>query len=112
MYLLYHNPRCSKSRACLKIIIEKNIKFEEILYIKAGLSISTLRDIMNKLVNPVTDIIRTNEKEFKLNTFDINRKELIITFINKFPKCLQRPLFFNGKNYVICRPPETVLKYI
>ena len=112
MYLLYHNPRCSKSRACLKIINDKRITIKQIYYLKDGIPTSNLDDIISKLINPLANIVRTNEKEFKLAPFDINKKELIIEFLHKHPICLQRPLFFNGNNYVICRPPEIVLNYI
>tara|TARA_B100001989_G_scaffold252436_1_gene234459 strand:+ start:3278 stop:3628 length:351 start_codon:yes stop_codon:yes gene_type:complete len=112
MYLLYHNPRCSKSRSCSKILNEKKINFKEILYLKDGLPFSSLNEILDKLINPLSDIIRVNEKEFKEDQFDFYKKELVINFLHKHPKCLQRPLFFNGHNYIICRPPEIVLKYI
>lgn len=112
MYLLYHNPRCSKSRECLSIINKKKINFKEKLYLKDGLSTIELDKIINSLVNPLSDLIRTNEKEFKLEFFDLSRKKLVISFLHKYPICLQRPLFFNGKNYIICRPPETILNYI
>ena len=112
MYLLYHNPRCSKSRACLNIIKEKKVPFKEILYIKEGLTKENLSDIINKLVSPLNSIIRTNEKEFKSNLFEYNDKNAIISFLNKNPFFLQRPLFYNETNYVICRPPEIILKNI
>ena len=76
------------------------------------LSVSSLNEILDKLINPLSDIIRFNEKEFKANQFDFNKKKLVIDFLHKHPICLQRPLFFNGHNYIICRPPEIVLKYI
>ena len=112
MLLLYHNPRCSKSRACLKILNEKKLKFKELLYLKEGLPKSSLIDIVDKLISPLSNLIRTSEKEFKRLPFDTNDKELIITFLYKFPICMQRPIFFNGNGYVICRPPEIVVKYI
>ncbi len=112
MYMLYHNPRCSKSRSCSKILSEKKILFNEILYLKNGLSVSSLNEILDKLINPLSDIIRINEKEFKAAQFNFNKKELVIDFLHKHPICLQRPLFFNGHNYIICRPPEIILKYI
>ncbi len=111
-YILFHNTRCSKSRACLEIIKKKKIVFKELHYLKEGLDISILKNIMNNLVNPLGDIIRINEKEFKSNSFDIDNRKLVISFLNKHPICMQRPLFFNGTNYIICRPPETVLKYL
>ena len=112
MYISYHNPRCSKSRSCLKIINDKKINIKKILYLKDGSSIPSLREILNKLINPLTDIIRTSEKEFKLEPFDISKKKFIISFLHKYPICLHRPLFFNGKNYIIFRPPEIILQYI
>ena len=51
MYLLFHNPRCSKSRTCLKILIDKKLNFKEVQYLKEGLNLSTLSDIVNKLEN-------------------------------------------------------------
>ena len=53
-----------------------------------------LDKIINKLVNPISDLIRTNEKEFKLKPFDLNSKKLVISFLNKYPICLQRTTFF------------------
>ena len=93
MFLLYHNPRCSKSRACLKILNEKKFKFKEVFYLKEGLSKMSLIDIVDKLTSPVSNLIRTSEKAFKQFPFDINDKELVIKFLNKFPICMQRPLF-------------------
>ncbi len=74
MYLLYHNPRCSKSRSCSKILNEKKINFKEILYLKDGLPFSSLNEILDKLINPLSDIIRVNEKEFKEDQFDFYKK--------------------------------------
>ena len=83
------------------------------MYLKDGLSTKELdKKIINNLLNPLSDLIRTNEKEFKLEPFDLNRKKLVISFLHKYPICLQRPLFFNGKKYIICRPPETILNHI
>ena len=36
--------------------------------------------------------------------------ETIFIFENQ--KDLQRPIFFDGKNYIVCRPPDKVLEYI
>lgn len=111
-YLLYHNPRCSKSRACLEIIKSKKLKFSEINYLKEGLDCKVIHNIIDKLFNPLSDLVRTNEKIFKNNAFDICNTTLLVGFLNKFPICLQRPLFFNGSFYIICRPPEKIHDFI
>ena len=111
-YVLYHNSKCSKSRTCLKIIQEKKITCKEFHYLKEGLTLSNLNEIIDNLHNPLNALIRTNEKYFKQNKFDINNKTEIANFLFKFPICIQRPLFFNGKKYIICRPPEEILNHL
>ena len=111
-FILYHNNRCSKSRECLKIIRSKGIAFKENNYLRDGLLLQDLKKIIVNLVNPLGELIRKNEKEFKLNSFDTTNKKLIVSFLHKNPKCMQRPIFFNGENYIICRPPEIVLNYL
>ena len=83
MYLLYHNPRCSKSRDCLNIVKNKKVDIREKLYLKDGLSNVELDKIINSLLNPISDLVRTNEKEFKSKPFDLNSKKLVISFLYK-----------------------------
>ena len=64
------------------------------------------------MVDPLKDLIRTNEKDYKNNSIDIKNKKMIINFLNKYPICMQRPLFFDGNKFKICRPPETILKFL
>jgi len=110
--ILFHNTRCSKSRACLKIVKEKSIDFIEFHYVKEGLSLSMLNEIINNLVDPFKDLIRTNEKEFKNNSIDLKNKIMIVNFLNKYPVCMQRPVFFDGNKFKICRPPEKILNFL
>ena len=108
-YKFYHNPNCSKSRNCLKILEEKNTKFETVLYMKNRLTYDEIEEIINKLLGNLTSIIRDSSKvriNFK------QEKHKLIKFILENPNQLQRPIFFNGKNYIICRPPEKVLEFL
>ena len=110
MFKLFHNNRCSKSRECKKILDEKNILFKTVDYSKIGLSKKQLSNMIDKILTDYKKIIRTNENEFLKNPFDITNKKKIINFLNQYPNCLQRPMFFNGVNYIICRPPKKVLE--
>ena len=110
MYKLFHNNRCSKSRECKKILDEKNISFKTIDFSKIGLSKKQLSNMIDKILTDYKKIVRTNENEFLKNPFDLDNKEKIINFLNQYPSCLQRPMFFNGVNYIICRPPKKVLE--
>ena len=108
-YKFYHNPNCSKSRNCLKILEEKNTKFETVLYMKNRLTYNEIEEIINKLLGNLTSIIRDSNK-LRINYKQ--KKHDLIKFISENPNQLQRPIFFNGKNYIICRPPEKVLEFL
>ncbi len=108
-YKFYHNPNCSKSRNCLKILEEKSTKFETVLYMKNRLTYNEIEEIINKLLGNLTSIIRDSNK-VRINYKQ--KKHELIKFISENPNQLQRPIFFNGKNYIICRPPEKVLEFL
>ena len=109
---LFHNGRLPKTRNYLKIIREKSFYFNEIEYIKKGLCLSTLTHIVDNLIDPLRNLVRTNEKEFKSNPINSSDEIIVISFLSKYPMCMQRPLFYNGSRYFICRPPETLINYL
>ena len=112
MYKLYHNNNCSKSRKCLLILKENNISFETVEYMKSCLTTEELKHILKHLSNKWDELIRFDYKQYKVNQFNITSENEIINFLKKNPSCMQRPIFFDEKNYFICRPPEKVLMII
>ena len=112
MYKLFHNNRCSKSRLCLKILNDHKVKFEVIEYLKINLTKNMVKEIIFNLLNPIEEVIRKNEAPFLASNISLNNKTDIISLIVKNPICLERPIFYNENNFIICRPPEIVLKYI
>ena len=114
-YIIYHNPRCSKSRATLNLMNanpkEKNIHV--IHYLEGNpINEETLLNILNILDVPVISICRTEEKIFKelgLKKDDAEYK--IFEAILKHPILIERPIVIkNNKEGIIGRPPEKVLK--
>mgnify|MGYP001371581639 FL=1 len=112
--LLYHNPRCSKSRKALQIIQNHNINTKVILYLKDKITKSMLKEILDSSGLSIRDIIRSNEKEYRENNLDnLNLTEdELLNLILKHPKLLQRPVFVFNNKAIIGRPPENVLKII
>ena len=111
MIKLYHNSRCSKSRGCLDLINKSGIKYEIFEYLKSELTKKEINDIVEGLIDPIEDLVRKEPiiKGVKIN-FSNKREVISLLFKNKI--CLQRPIIFTGKEYVICRPVEKVLKYL
>ena len=105
---IFHNPRCSKSRATLNIIIENNIKPDIILYLENPLSVAEIRIIIKKLNTSANNIIRKNEEVYKnLNLNDAD-EETLIEKISENPILLERPIVVKGNKAIIGRPPENV----
>ena len=115
-FIIYHNPRCSKSRKALEILNSKTKKFKIIKYLEYGIKTTELKSLLNLNDISKDEIIRTNEivyKELKLKQKELP-KDTIIDYIVKFPILLQRPLICKYQNNklvksVIGRPPELVL---
>ena len=109
---ILHNPRCSKSRTTLNIILENNIQPTIRLYLDDPLSIGEIKDLLIKLNTTADKIVRKNEEIYKkLNLKDSNQ-DLLIEKISKNPILLERPIVVKGKKAIIGRPPENVMKLL
>ena len=110
--IIYHNPRCSKSRETLNIILENDIKPVIHLYLDNPLSIEEIKYIL-KLLNTSPDkIIRKNEEVYKrLNLKDANEITLI-KMMHENPILLERPIVVLKNQAIIGRPPENVRQLI
>ena len=112
MIVIYHNNRCSKSRLCLELINKNNTDYKVIEYLKEDLRVNNIKEIVYGLEGEINDIVRTNEKEIKNIKINFKNKDSIIKLIAKYNICMQRPIIRVNEKFVICRPPEKVLKYI
>ena len=104
-FTILHNKNCSKSRACIQILKNENKDFKIREYIKDPLSIAEVKHLIQNLLGNKFDILRKKTEK------DFDDKDLI-KYIFENQKDLQRPIFFDGKNYIVCRPPDKVLEYI
>jgi arsenate reductase (glutaredoxin) len=110
---IYHNPRCSKSRAGLSYLEEKGYEFEIIKYLEEGLSVHQLSEIVKKIGKSPFDLVRAHEKDFIQN---YKGKQLSnnewLKIISENLKLLHRPIIVNGNKAVLAQPPEMVEKII
>ncbi len=108
--VIYHNPRCSKSRQTLEIIRGHDIEPEIIEYLNSSLDIEGLEKILNLLgFDSALKMMRVKEPEFKEAELhkDSNNEDLI-SGIAKYPRLLERPIVVTDKGALICRPPALV----
>ena len=112
--VIYHNPRCSKSRATLQLLQEKGIEPKIIEYLKTPPSKEALEAILNKLGMEPRDLMRKKEKVYKekgLDNPDLTRDQLIQAMIEN-PILIERPIVLVGDKAALGRPPENVLEIL
>jgi arsenate reductase (glutaredoxin) len=107
---IYHNPRCSKSRATLALLRERGVELEIVDYIATPLSKATLRDLGRKLGGPALAMVRTEDQEFRPHAQRALTDEEVIDLLAAEPRLLQRPIVELGDTARIGRPPERVLE--
>ena len=111
MVTLYHNPRCSKSRATLALLTDRGYEPHIVRYLEAGLTAAALKKILRRLDCSALDLIRKGEALYQ--QLDIAKKALteeqLIDLVVQHPLLLERPIVVNDDKAAIGRPPQNVL---
>ena len=111
--VIWHNPRCSKSRATLKLLEDNGIAVEVRLYLEDPPSQAELRDALSALELPASALVRKGEAEWKASGLGSDSSEAeLVTAMARFPKLIERPVVFSGSKARIGRPPESVLEIL
>ena len=113
MIKIYHNNRCSKSRAGLKLLEDSGKDFQIMNYLEILPTKAELKKIILILkINPI-DLVRKNELVWKEN---FKNKTLsddeIIDAMLKYPKIIERPIVINENKGVVGRPTEKILEIL
>ncbi|MDD9811526.1 MAG: arsenate reductase (glutaredoxin) [Gammaproteobacteria bacterium] len=116
MTVIYHNPRCSKSRATLALLRERGVEPQVVRYLDTPPDAAALRAITVKLNCSIRDLIRSGEDVYRALGLGGKIKTLsesaLIDIVAAHPKLLQRPIVIHGKRAAIGRPPENVLSIL
>ena len=108
--VIYHNPRCSKSRQTLALIRERGVEPEIVEYLKTPLDADALRDLLGVLGLSARDLIRSGEtpyRELGLSDPALSEDDLVGA-VAANPILMQRPVVRRGDRAVVGRPPERV----
>ena len=110
--IIFHNNNCSKSRASLNILKEKNIDFKVIKYLETPPTIDELRALLGRLNMDAKSLIRKSEPEYKQQNLAMLDEKRLIQAMVKYPQLIERPIIITDKGAVIGRPPENILTII
>jgi len=113
--LIYHNPRCSKSRETLQILEENSAGHEIVEYLDNPPGADELRRIIKLLGIKARDLLRSGEAAYAdagLDDDKLDDDEAVIKAMCDFPILMQRPIVISGNRAIIGRPPSKVLEIL
>ncbi|MFP7721426.1 arsenate reductase (glutaredoxin) [Lysobacter sp. A3-1-A15] len=111
---LWHNPRCSKSRAALALLTERGIEPDIVAYLDEPPSLDDLRELVSALGISPRGLMRTGETEYSnLGLADPSLDDdALLAAMQAHPRLIERPVLVRGTRAVIGRPPERVLELL
>ena len=108
---LWHNPRCSKSRAALALLQARGVEPVVRRYLDDPPTSIELRAVLDLLRRPATDLVRWGESEAR----GLDRAAddaTLIAAMSATPKLIERPVLLAGGRAAIGRPPEAILEIL
>jgi arsenate reductase len=114
MITLYHNPRCSKSRAALALLESSGHTPDIVLYLQTPPDAATLKSLLKALGISARELLRTKEAEYAALGLDASglSEAALIAAMAAHPRLIERPIAVSGKRAVIGRPPEKILELL
>ena len=112
--IIYHNPKCSKSRQTVELLVKQGIKPVLNEYLKIPPTVEKIKEILRKLGYAPRDLMRKKENaytEHNLGDPSLSNDDLI-EFMIKYPVLIERPIVLTHEKAAIGRPPEQVLEIL
>ena len=91
----------------MAVATEMNVEFEEIRYMKTPPDETALRELINKLEDPVENLVRKDAQfaKLELNEDDyVGNVDAVVAVLLAHPKLLQRPVIVTADKAIIGRP--------
>ena len=107
---VYHNPRCSKSRAAMEYLEEHGIEADVVKYMDSPPDANDIKELLSMLGMSPRELMRKHEKVFKDAGLDdpTFTDDELIEAMTQCPSLIERPIVVNNGKAVLARPPETV----
>ena len=104
---IYHNPRCSKSRAAMGAAEEVGADVEVVRYLDDPPDAATLRSILAKLEDaPVALVRREDWDALGITAADVATADGVVDVLVRYPRLMERPVLVTADRAIIGRPTE------
>ena len=110
---LWHNPRCSKSRAALALLEEAGHDVIVRRYLEDAPSTAEITAARDAVGGGLSSMVRRGEKAFKeAGLTTESDDEALLAAMAAYPILIERPIAFANGKAAIGRPPERVLEIV
>ena len=111
--VIWHNPRCSKSRNAFHLLEEKGIEAEVVKYLDTPPTKEEIKEVLKMLGTSARELMRTKEDIYKeLGLKDVEDEEKLIEAMAEHPKLIERPIVIKDGKAAIGRPIEKIIELI
>jgi arsenate reductase len=105
-WTIFHNPRCSKSRATLALLEQAGVKPVIVDYLNNPPTEATLLAVIELL--GAENMVRMKDEKFREHPFDLSDARIVAKNLSRAPELLERPIVMRNQEAVMGRPPENV----
>lgn len=110
---IFHNPRCSKSRAAIAVADELDVAVHVVRYLDEPVDEPTLRAVLAKLEDPPSALVRRDDWRGRgITADDVSTVEGVVATLLAHPQLLERPVIVKGDRAIIGRPTERVAPFL
>ncbi len=109
--VIYHNPRCAKSRQTLALLRDRGIEPEIVEYLQDPLDAATLQGLLKKLGCAAAELVRQQDARALGMALTENPDEWVARMV-AHPQIIERPIVVVGHRARLGRPPENVLELL
>ena len=112
--LVYHNPRCSKSRGALELLAARGVDVEVVEYLQAPPDRATFERILDVVAEAPAELVRRDDRfrELGLDPAGYQDRASVVALLLEHPELLQRPVVIRDGRGLIARPSERVLELL
>lgn len=108
--ILWHNPRCSKSRQTLALLDKNGVSPKLRIYMQDPPNEGEIRAVLAKFDGSAFEMMRPTEAAFKEAGLSAQSdEETLIKAMASNPTLIERPILITDTKAEIGRPPEAVL---
>ena len=111
--IIWHNPRCSKSRNAMELLEAEGIEAKVVKYLDTPPSRAELTAVLEMLGLSARGLMRTKEDAYReLGIKDISDEGMLIGLMVANPKLIERPIVIKDGRAAIGRPLENIVEIL